>query len=50
MVTAKARKCLIEVAVTHFVDEEKEQKIKEIGLPLFEIDLSKQRDLQKVQQ
>lgn len=40
MVTAKARKCLIEVAVTHFVDEEKEQKIKEIGLPLFEIDLS----------
>ena len=40
MVTAKGRKCLIEVAVTHFVDEEKEQKIKEIGLPLFEIDLS----------
>ena len=40
MVTAKGRKCLIEVAVTHFVDEEKERKIKEIGLPLFEIDLS----------
>ena len=40
MVTTKARKCLIEVAVTHFVDEQKEQKIKEIGLPLFEIDLS----------
>ena len=40
IVTAKGRKCLIEVAVTHFVDEEKEQKIKEIGLPLFEIDLS----------
>lgn len=40
MVTAKGRGCLIEVAVTHFVDEEKEQKIKEIGLPLFEIDLS----------
>ena len=40
MVTAEGRKCLIEVAVTHFVDEEKEQKIKEIGLPLFEIDLS----------
>ena len=40
IVTAKGRKCLIEVAVTHFVDEEKEQKIKETGLPLFEIDLS----------
>lgn len=40
MVTAKGRRCLIEVAVTHFVDEEKEKKIKEIGLPLFEIDLS----------
>ena len=40
MVTAKGRGCLIEVAVTHFVDEEKEQKIKELGLPLFEIDLS----------
>ena len=40
MVIAKGRRCLIEVAVTHFVDEEKEQKIKEIGLPLFEIDLS----------
>ena len=40
MVTANGRVCLIEVAVTHFVDEEKEQKIKEIGLPLFEIDLS----------
>jgi len=40
MVTAKGRGCLIEVAVTHFVDEEKEQKIKKIGLPLFEIDLS----------
>ena len=40
MVTAKGRSCLIEVAVTHFIDEEKERKIKEIGLPLFEIDLS----------
>lgn len=40
VVTAKGRICLIEIAVTHFVDEEKERKIKEIGLPLFEIDLS----------
>lgn len=40
IVTAKGRCCLIEIAVTHFVDEEKERKIKEIGLPLLEIDLS----------
>ena len=40
VVTAKGRSCLIDIAVTHFVDEEKERKIKEIGLPLFEIDLS----------
>lgn len=40
IVTAKGRSCLIEIAVTHFVDEEKEYKLKEVGLPLFEIDLS----------
>lgn len=40
IVTVKGRCCLIEIAVTHFVDEEKEKKIREIGLPLFEIDLS----------
>ena len=40
IVTTKGRSCLIEIAVTHFVDEKKEHKVKEIGLPLFEIDLS----------
>ena len=32
--------CIIEIAVTHFVDEIKEQKIKNLGLPALEIDLS----------
>lgn len=40
IVSAKGRSCLVEIAVTHFVDEEKEQKIKQIGLPLIEINLS----------
>ena len=40
IISAKGRSCLVEIAVTHFVDEEKERRIKEIGLPLFEIDLS----------
>lgn len=34
------KECLIEIAVTHFVDEEKKKKIREIGLPMLEIDLS----------
>lgn len=32
--------CIIEIAVTHFVDENKRQKIKDMGLPAIEIDLS----------
>ena len=32
--------CIVEVAVTHFVDEDKRNKLKEIGLSAFEIDLS----------
>ena len=32
--------CLIEIAVTHFVDEEKTQKIRELGISTLEIDLS----------
>lgn len=32
--------CLIEIAVTHFVDENKETKIKELNLPVLEIDIS----------
>lgn len=38
---AQQNKCIVEIAVTHFIDEVKEQKIKEIGLPTIEIDLSK---------
>ena len=34
------RYCLIEIAVTHFVDEIKTEKIKKLGLPVIEIDLS----------
>ena len=32
--------CLIEIAVTHFIDEEKEEKILNLNLPVLEIDLS----------
>jgi hypothetical protein len=34
------KQCIIEVAVTHFVDETKRQKLKAVGIPAFEIDLS----------
>lgn len=34
------RYCLLEIAVTHFVDETKTEKIKKLGLPVIEIDLS----------
>lgn len=34
------RYCLIEIAVTHFIDETKAEKIKKVGLPVIEIDLS----------
>ncbi len=32
--------CLIEIAVTHFIDENKEKKIQELKLPVLEIDIS----------
>lgn len=32
--------CIIEIAVTHFIDENKEKKIKELKLPVLEIDIS----------
>lgn len=40
VIDVAGRTCLVEIAVTHFVDEEKRSKVKELGLPLFEIDLS----------
>ena len=32
--------CIVEIAVTHFVDEDKQKKIEAINLPAFEINLS----------
>ena len=36
----QGKPCLIEIAVTHFVDEEKKNKIIDSNMPLVEIDLS----------
>lgn len=38
---SKDNSCIVEIAVTHFVDEIKESKIRELGIPAIEIDLSK---------
>jgi hypothetical protein len=43
MVRIGTKWVLVEVAVTHFVDEEKRAKIRAMGLPAIEIDLSKIR-------
>ena len=40
MVQIQGRMLLIEVAVTHFIDDEKLCKIKQLGIPVIEIDLS----------
>ena len=40
IVNVGGKECLIEIAVTHFVDEDKAKKIQEVGLPLIEINLS----------
>lgn len=40
MILTNNKKCMIEIAVTHFIDNEKMEKIKEIALPVVEIDLS----------
>lgn len=37
--------CLIEIKVTHSVDEEKKRKVDKRGLPMLEIDLSDYRDV-----
>ena len=34
------KKCIIEIAVTHFIDENKERKIRELKLPVLEVDVS----------
>jgi len=33
-------KCFVEIAVTHFIDEEKREKLKKMDYPVMEIDLS----------
>lgn len=40
IVSVRGKICLIEIAVTHFVDEEKQRKIESVGLPMVEVDLS----------
>lgn len=40
VIKVKGKDYIIEVAVTHFVDESKREKLKKIGLSAFEIDLS----------
>lgn len=40
IVETNGRMCLIEIAVTHFVDEEKQKRIDALGLPVVEVDLS----------
>ncbi len=40
----KGKRILIEIAVTHFVDEVKREKIKELGFSAIEINLSKLKD------
>ncbi len=40
IVTSKGRELLVEIYVTHAIDEEKKQKIKSLGLSCLEIDLS----------
>lgn len=40
----KGREIYIEIAVTHFVDQEKEQKVRKKGVSMIEIDLSDLKD------
>ena len=37
--------CFVEIAVTHFIDEAKKEKLIELNYPVIEIDLSECRDL-----
>ena len=38
--TVNGKQCFIEIAVSHFIDREKEEKIKQLKMPTIEIDLS----------
>lgn len=39
IVEKNGKQCLVEIAVTHYIDEIKQEKINAIGLPVIEIDL-----------
>ncbi len=39
IVEKNGKQCLVEIAVTHYIDDIKKEKIKSIGLPVVEIDL-----------
>lgn len=39
IVEKNGKQCLVEIAVTHYIDKIKQEKIKAIGLPVIEIDL-----------
>lgn len=45
LVTNKSQDILVEIAVTHFVDDEKLARIKALELPALEIDLSELREV-----
>ena len=40
IIEKSGRKCLVEIAVTHFVDDDKSERIRQLDLPVLEIDLS----------
>lgn len=40
IITAKGKELIVEIAVTHFIDEEKLEKIRELNIATIEIDLS----------
>lgn len=41
----KGKKILVEIAVTHFIEKEKREKIEQIGISTIEIDLSKEEQV-----
>lgn len=44
VLTKGTKQCLVEIAVTHFVNIEKKRKIEKLGLAVCEIDLQKHKD------
>ncbi len=51
VIMVKGRPCAVEIAVTHFIDEQKTKKARDLDLPMFEIDLSnmiREKDREKI--